>query len=137
MVYDPQQQPVERIHHRRTMPETYNTCLMVTKREDAIFTLWWEKLVWLTHDYNANRERYDLDYSNLDYRKLEELSFDLLSTEVNIYNIPNSIFGETYTRLNEMTDEEFQHVCFHHYHIYPRLSQYNWVKDIREWNARL
>mgnify|MGYP007091123589 CR=1 FL=1 len=137
MVYDPIQQTDERIHNDGSVTDTYNTCLMVTKREDQIFTKWWDKLVKLDAHYKASKEYYDARYTNLDYRKLEELSFDLLSLDVKIHNIPNSIFGETYTPIADMTQDELDHVWFHHYHIYPQLSRYNWLRDIREWNNRL
>lgn len=137
MVYDKKQVLSERVHKDKTVIDTYNTCLMVTKRVDRIFTKWWDKLKVVDNLYLINPEYFTLHFENLEYRKLEELSFDLLSKEVQIHTIPNSIFGETYTPLADMTPEEVDRICFHHYHIYERLEQYNWIEDIKEWKARL
>lgn len=136
MVYDPIQRQVERIHADGSITETYNTCLMVTKRSDLVFAKWWDKLQALDRAYRDNPEYYHEQYPNLEYRKLEELSFDLLSKDIPVRNIPNLIFGETYTPLNEIPPTELCNICFHHYHIYPSLQQYNWIQDIREWNRR-
>lgn len=136
MVYDPTQRQVERIHTDGSIIETYNTCLMVTKRSDLVFSKWWGKLRELDQAYRNDPEYYHSRYLNLEYRKLEELSFDLLSKDLPVRNIPNSIFGETYTQLSDLTSDELRNICFHHYHIYPSLQQYNWIQDIREWNKR-
>jgi hypothetical protein len=137
MIYDDIQRSVERIHIDGAVYTTYNTCLMVTNRQDNIFASWWDTLKRIDTEYAANPAYYHTQYPNLEYRKLEELAFDILSTTVPIHNIPNSIFGETYTALADMTVDELAHVCFHHYHIYPQLSRYNWIQDMKEWNKHL
>lgn len=133
MVYDKSQILSERIHLDGSVVDTFNTCLMVTKREDKIFDKWWNKLKTLDLHYKEEKEYYEKNYKNLEYRKLEELSFDLLSKEVEIYNIPNSIFGETYTKLCDMNTEELKNVYFHHFHTYEYFNQYNWLEDIKQW----
>jgi hypothetical protein len=137
MIYDKKQIIKERIHLDSSIVDTYNTCFMVTKREDKIFDKWWNKLKIIDLHYKKEKEHYDSNYKNLDYRKLEELSFDILSKEISIYNIPNSIFGETYTKLSEMNSEELKNMYFHHFHIYEYYKQYNWIEDIKEWKAHL
>lgn len=137
MVYDRIQRQQERIHHNEVVDDTYNTCLVVAERKTMLFSKWWEILAQLHQQYLTNRQHFDDAYSNLDYRKLEELAFDILSTTIPIHDIPNAIFGETYTSIAEMSPHDFAQVYFHHYHIYPQLYRYNWLKDIREWKARL
>lgn len=131
MVYDSTQQQFERIHRDKRVIDTYNTCYMVTRREDFVFTTWWGVLESLLARYNE--EEFNKLYSNLEYRKLEELSFDLLSLELPIKNIPNSLFGETYTPLSNLRTEELAQVFFHHYHIYDTLKEYNWLEGIKEY----
>lgn len=135
MVYDEKQLSSERIHLDGSVIETYNTCLMVTKRDDKIFDKWWSKLEDIDLKYKKNKDYFHEKYKNLQYRKLEELSFDLLSKEVEIKNIPNSIFGETYTELSDMKKEELKNIFFHHFHIYENFNEYNWIKDIKEWKV--
>lgn len=134
MVYDKKQILEERKHNDGSVIDTFNTCYMVMRRSDFIFTQWWNILRGLDLRYKEDQSWFDGRFTDLDYRKLEELSFDLLSLDVDIHNIPNSIFGETYTDLNEMTEEELSHVYFHHYHIYDDM-RYNWISEIRKWQA--
>jgi hypothetical protein len=133
MVYDTHQLHKERIHKNGEVIDTYNTCYMVTKRKDKIFSKWWDKLKQLDEDYILDRSEFDKLYDNLEYRKLEELSFDLLSLDIEIYNIPNSLFGETYTPLASMNKLELNNITFHHYHIYTSLVEYNWFAGYREY----
>jgi len=137
MVYDKHQLLEERVHKDGRVVDTFNTCFMVTKRVDKIFSKWWDMLVHVDTEYDNSKELFGKNYSNLDYRKLEELSFDLLSLEVPIYNIPNSIFGETYTPLFSMQPDELASVYFHHYHVYDSFKEYNWLKGFREFKECL
>lgn len=107
---------------------------MVSRREGFLFSDWWDMLMSVDTSYKSNPAWYHDRYKNLEYRKIEELSFDLLSKVRRIEHIPNSIFGETYTRLSDMSAAERELIQFHHYHIYPQLKQYNWIQDIKEWN---
>ncbi len=137
MIYDKAQILNERIHNNNKVIDTFNTCYMVTKREDNIFSLWWDKLVDLDKDYSLDKGLFELTYTNLEYRKLEELSFDLLSLDIEIYNIPNSLFGETYTALSDMNQNELNNIYFHHYHVYDSLVAYNWMEGFKEYKKCL
>jgi hypothetical protein len=135
MIYDKKQLSSERIHLDETVIDTFNTCLMLTRRKDKIFSKWWDKLKFIDSHYKKEKEYYDKNYKNLEYRKLEELSFDILSKEISIHNIPNCIFGETYTKLSEMSLEQLNSIYFHHFHIYEYFNQYNWLEDIKQWKV--
>ena len=137
MIYDARQQMKERVHNNESVVCPFNTCFMVTRRNDLIFAKWWAKLQEVDKQYRDNQDYFNLNYTNLEYRKLEELSFDLLSKDIHIHNIPNSLFGETYTDLNDISDDEFEYISFHHYHVYEGISEYNWLREWKKWKARL
>lgn len=137
MIYDKKQILSERIHLDNSVIDTFNTCFMLMKREDKIFDKWWNKLKSMDLHYKKEKKYYESNYKNLEYRKLEELSFDVLSKEISIHNISNCIFGETYTKLSDMSVEELEKIYFHHFHIYEYFSEYNWLEDIRQWKIHL
>lgn len=133
MVYDSKQAAEERVHLDNSIPEPFNTCYMITRREDFIFSKWWDLLRGLSLLYDYDPYYFQRRYGNLEYRKLEELSFDLLSKHVDIHRIPNMLIGETYTDFSDMTSEEQSRVSFHHFHIYECYSDYSWLEEWKEW----
>ncbi len=106
LVYDDLQKLQERKHNG----EIYNTCFIVTKAETKLYDKWWDKLLKMDQQYKNSDFNYNV--KDLDYRKIEEYSFDMLN--LNIKPIHDIIFGETYTNLNQIP---INSIYFHHYHI--------------------
>ena len=97
--YDSIQKQFERKHNL----EIFNTCFIVS--EYGFYNLWWDKLQSCIKNYK------NLDVKDLDFRKIEELSFDLLSEDIEIQPLDDLIFGETYTDFNIIENKD--NVCFH------------------------
>ena len=134
LVYDQRQRLKERQLKADPVREVFNTCFIVSKIEDQLFKNWYLELKNLPLFENKD---YYSRYFNLEYRKLEELAFDLVSLKQGVRTIKNLIFGETYTDITEMEGEALSEVKFHHYHIYEMYSRYKWLDEYRRWkNAK-
>lgn len=109
----------------------FNTCFIVAERKFKIFENWFNQLLTLETSYNADSDYFKKYFTDIEYCKLEEGAFDILSLDesYNIKAIENIMFGETYTPLKDMTCTT--NVCFHHYHLYDKydLNRYNFIKD--------
>ena len=121
LIYDEIQTKFERKIIDKNL-NTYNTCYIISV--PGFYNKWYDKLIWTINNYKL------LNINNLDYRKIEELSFDLLSEDIHIEPICDLIFGETYTDFNDIIFKD--NICFHHYHIYDTLK-YNWIKDYKKY----
>lgn len=128
LVYDSTQRLKERVF--KDQVHAFNTCFIVTKASDLIFTEWYETL--------RNLPKFPDDFyhqfERLEKRKIEELAFDLLSLKKTISPIEDLMFGETYTDLGQWNLESLRKIRFHHYHIYDNYSQYKWLENIKRLN---
>lgn len=128
LVYDKIQSLKERLF--TPVPSPYNTCFLVTRMKDEIFTKWYTVLSNLPKIGNS----FYSEIKRLEVRKLEELAFDLLSLKCDILQIEDIMFGETYTDLGDMTIDSLREIRFHHYHIYESYNQYRWLENIKRLN---
>lgn len=107
----------------------FNTCFIVFKRIDFLFTKWYDCLRQLEYSFINDTHMYKKFFIDIEYEKLEEGAMDILSITNNIMQLKDIMFGETYTPLCAM--HNIKNVCFHHYHIYKKynLSKYNFIKE--------
>lgn len=109
----------------------FNTCFIVAETKYKIFQNWYSCLLKLESSYNSNSTYFKEYFSDIEYCKLEEGAFDIISLEesYNIKAIEDIMFGETYTPLENMNSTN--NICFHHYHLYNKydLNKYNFIKD--------
>jgi hypothetical protein len=109
----------------------FNTCFMVVDRMYSIFKKWYDELIKLENSYVNNTDYYKKYFTDIEYCKLEEGAFDIISLnlDLNITPIVDIMYGETYTHIKNMSTTK--NVCFHHYHLYDKynLNNYNFIKD--------
>ncbi|CBJ93898.1 hypothetical phage protein [Campylobacter phage CP220] len=118
LIYDDIQAQDERKHN--ISKYIFNTCFIVDASK-KLFENWAEI---------ANTIKYST-YKNivkdLEPHKLEELSFDILSSKYYIKPLKDLMFGETYTNLDIIKQRyNIHNFYFHHYHI---GSNYNYKKE--------
>lgn len=128
-----QSNPSSRLHDHRP----FNTCYITAKREDRLFTEWYNCLKLLEQD-KLLVSRY---YNDVSHDKLEEAAMDVLgytdNKHVNIIPVEDIMFGETYTPLSDMSSH--RNISFHHYHIYNQnnLSKYNYISNEAQFKRML
>jgi hypothetical protein len=107
----------------------FNTCFITTVLKDKIFSKWYDTLLKLEESFNNNTKFCKEYFADIEYNKLEEGAFDIISLENSIIHVNDIMFGETYTPLHKM--ETTHNICFHHYHLYNKynLNHYNYIKD--------
>lgn len=133
LVYDNNDLLTERklTHRFESNFKPFNTCFIFTERKFKIFKNWYDILLKLEDSYNSNSEYFKEYFREIEYCKLEEGAFDILSLNesYNIKPIEDIMFGETYTPLKDMSSTH--NICFHHYHLYSKydLNKYNFIKD--------
>ena len=127
LIYDRKQRIRERFFKNFPERNIFNTCFVVSEAKSKLFTSWYEKL----HDLPPLGDYFYAQFEQLEFRKIEELSFDLLAYDIEIHQIDNLIFGETYTDVRELNDSEISSICFHHHHIYEKYSEYKWLSELR------
>jgi hypothetical protein len=98
---------------------------------DTEFKKWYDELIKLENSYVNNTDYYKKYFTDIEYCKLEEGAFDIISLnlDLNITPIVDIMYGETYTHIKNMSTTK--NVCFHHYHLYDKynLNNYNFIKD--------
>ena len=129
LVYDDRDAQSERILLPGQTQKPFNTCFITGKRKDAIFTRWYETL----KDIDGVVSMY---YKDITKDKYEEAAMDIFNINNKlITDVEHIMFGETYTKIDEMlcTDK----ICFQHYHIYksPCLKTYNYSADLKRYKS--